>query len=236
MSAGTARSCPRGVTSRHGHACALAIGAVALSAATRLPWVRPSPDDHRHQGRRPCLTSTHQRQGGDRTPARHRRGRGRPARSRAGPGRFHVSETDNATQRLVEAGARLVAPPTRTPCDSRNARLRDHDGVQLTLVTELVAPGVMWRLDVGRRRPSACWSRAGGRKVSCSPESTSIGTSRTARSPQAVLHTTCGSPACLRAAKAVQPSRDPGPLSVRPGTDTVGRWPAPPETASPTIG
>lgn len=44
---------------------------------------------------------------------------------------------DAATQRLVDAGARLVAMPTRTPWDSRNARLRDPDGVQLTLFTEL---------------------------------------------------------------------------------------------------
>ncbi len=53
---------------------------------------------------------------------------------------FHVPDSDSATQRLVEAGARLVAPPTRTPWNSRNARLRDPDGVQLTLFTELVTP------------------------------------------------------------------------------------------------
>lgn len=57
------------------------------------------------------------------------------------PGRVRVAlqvpDSVTATQRLVDAGARLVAPPTRTPWDSRNARLRDPDGVQLTLFTEL---------------------------------------------------------------------------------------------------
>lgn len=57
------------------------------------------------------------------------------------PGRvrvaFQVPDSDTTTERLVTAGARLVAPPTRTPWDSRNARLRDPDGHQLTLFTEL---------------------------------------------------------------------------------------------------
>lgn len=59
------------------------------------------------------------------------------------PGRvrvaFQVADSDAATQDLVEAGARLVALPTRTPWGSRNARLRDPDGIQLTLFTELEA-------------------------------------------------------------------------------------------------
>jgi uncharacterized glyoxalase superfamily protein PhnB len=59
------------------------------------------------------------------------------------PGRvrvaFQVTDSDAATQELVEAGARLVALPARTPWDSRNARLRDPDGIQLTLFTELAA-------------------------------------------------------------------------------------------------
>ena len=50
---------------------------------------------------------------------------------------FQVPDSDDATERLVEAGAQLVAPPTRTPWHSRNARLRVLDGQQLTLFTEL---------------------------------------------------------------------------------------------------
>lgn len=53
---------------------------------------------------------------------------------------FQVPDSDTATQRLVAAGAQLVAPPTRTPWNSSNARLRDLDGVQLTLFTELGGP------------------------------------------------------------------------------------------------
>lgn len=57
------------------------------------------------------------------------------------PGRvrvaFQVPDSDATTEELVDAGARLVALPTRTPWNSRNARLRDPDGVQLTLFTEL---------------------------------------------------------------------------------------------------
>ena len=50
---------------------------------------------------------------------------------------LQVPDCESATEQLVRAGARLVAPPTRTPWDSRNARLRDLDGNQLTLFTEL---------------------------------------------------------------------------------------------------
>lgn len=57
------------------------------------------------------------------------------------PGRvrvaFQVPDSDTAADRLVAAGARLVAPPTPTPWDSRNARLRGPDDQQLTLFTEL---------------------------------------------------------------------------------------------------
>lgn len=60
------------------------------------------------------------------------------------PGRvrvaFQVPDSGRATDRLVDAGAQLVAPPTRTPWDSRNSRLRAPDGVQLTLFTELAPP------------------------------------------------------------------------------------------------
>lgn len=56
------------------------------------------------------------------------------------PGRirvaFQVPDGDDATARLVDAGAELVAPPTRTPWESRNSRLRAPDGIQLTLFTE----------------------------------------------------------------------------------------------------
>ncbi len=59
------------------------------------------------------------------------------------PGRvrvaFRVPDSDAATEELVEAGARLVSLPTPTPWDSRNARLRDPDGLQLTLFTEPAA-------------------------------------------------------------------------------------------------
>jgi len=50
---------------------------------------------------------------------------------------FEVDDTTDATQRLVEGGAELVAPPTRTPWDSLNARLEGPAGLQLTLFQEL---------------------------------------------------------------------------------------------------
>ena len=57
------------------------------------------------------------------------------------PGRvrlaFQVPDSTHTTEKLVAGGARLVAPPTRTPWNSRNARLRDPEGIQLTLFTEL---------------------------------------------------------------------------------------------------
>lgn len=60
------------------------------------------------------------------------------------PGRvrvaLQVADAGAATEVAVAAGARLVAPPTRTPWDSRNARLRAPDGHQLTLFTELATP------------------------------------------------------------------------------------------------
>lgn len=60
------------------------------------------------------------------------------------PGRvrvaFQVPDSDAATLRLVAAGAQLVAPPTRTPWDTSNARLRDPDGAQLTLFTGHAGP------------------------------------------------------------------------------------------------
>jgi lactoylglutathione lyase len=60
------------------------------------------------------------------------------------PGRvriaFQVPDSERTTEALIGAGARLVAPPTTTPWRSRNARLRDPEGMQLTLFTEL-GPG-----------------------------------------------------------------------------------------------
>jgi lactoylglutathione lyase len=50
---------------------------------------------------------------------------------------FEVADSRATTQRLVDAGATLVAEPTRTPWDSLNARLDAPGGVQLTLFQEL---------------------------------------------------------------------------------------------------
>lgn len=57
------------------------------------------------------------------------------------PGRvrvaLQVADSGAVTDRLVAAGAQLIAPPTRTPWESLNARLLDPEGQQLTLFTEL---------------------------------------------------------------------------------------------------
>jgi lactoylglutathione lyase len=50
---------------------------------------------------------------------------------------FEVADADGATRRLIEAGAELIAPPTRTPWDSVNSRLGGPAGLQLTLFEEL---------------------------------------------------------------------------------------------------
>jgi lysophospholipase L1-like esterase/predicted enzyme related to lactoylglutathione lyase len=50
---------------------------------------------------------------------------------------FEVADSAAAAQRLVEAGAELVAPPTETPWRSLNARLGAPAGLQLTLFQEL---------------------------------------------------------------------------------------------------
>jgi uncharacterized glyoxalase superfamily protein PhnB len=50
---------------------------------------------------------------------------------------FEVADAGEVTERLVEAGAELVAPPTRTPWDSLNSRLEGPGGLQLTLFQEL---------------------------------------------------------------------------------------------------
>ena len=50
---------------------------------------------------------------------------------------FEVDDSAAATDRLVAAGAELLAPPTRTPWGSLNARLEGPAGLQLTLFQEL---------------------------------------------------------------------------------------------------
>ena len=50
---------------------------------------------------------------------------------------FEVADAEAATGELVEAGADLVAAPTRTPWDSLNSRLEAPAGLQLTLFEEL---------------------------------------------------------------------------------------------------
>jgi predicted enzyme related to lactoylglutathione lyase len=50
---------------------------------------------------------------------------------------FEVDDARAATDALEAAGATVVAPPTRTPWDSLNARLDAPGGLQLTLFTEL---------------------------------------------------------------------------------------------------
>jgi len=50
---------------------------------------------------------------------------------------FEVDDSTSATQRLVAGGAELLAPPTRTPWGSLNARFEGPAGLQLTLFQEL---------------------------------------------------------------------------------------------------
>jgi len=56
-------------------------------------------------------------------------------------GKFRVAlEVDDSaaiTAQLAEAGATVIAEPTRTPWNSLNARLETPGGIQLTLFTEL---------------------------------------------------------------------------------------------------
>lgn len=52
---------------------------------------------------------------------------------------FEVTEVDAATTALAAAGAKVIAPPVRTPWNSRNARLDGPAGVQVTLFQELAA-------------------------------------------------------------------------------------------------
>lgn len=50
---------------------------------------------------------------------------------------FEVADSTEATERLVEMGAELIAPPTETPWRSLNARLAAPAGLQITLFQEL---------------------------------------------------------------------------------------------------
>jgi lactoylglutathione lyase len=49
---------------------------------------------------------------------------------------FEVADAEGVTDRLVEAGAELLAPPTRTPWDSLNSRLHAPGGLQITVFEE----------------------------------------------------------------------------------------------------
>ncbi|WP_066361001.1 VOC family protein [Herbidospora mongoliensis] len=50
---------------------------------------------------------------------------------------LEVPDTESTTALLEEHGADVLAPPTRTPWNSLNARLTAPDGLQLTLFEEL---------------------------------------------------------------------------------------------------
>ena len=53
---------------------------------------------------------------------------------------FEVTDAEGVTRELVQAGAELIAEPTRTPWDSLNSRLSAPAGLQLTLFEELGTP------------------------------------------------------------------------------------------------
>jgi predicted enzyme related to lactoylglutathione lyase len=50
---------------------------------------------------------------------------------------FEVDDATTTTARLAEAGADVIAEPTRTPWNSLNSRLEAPGSLQLTLFTEL---------------------------------------------------------------------------------------------------
>jgi lactoylglutathione lyase len=50
---------------------------------------------------------------------------------------LEVDDSAETTARLTDAGADVIAEPTRTPWNSLNARLATPGGIQLTLFTEL---------------------------------------------------------------------------------------------------
>ncbi|MFB2600294.1 VOC family protein [Herbiconiux sp. P17] len=50
---------------------------------------------------------------------------------------FEVDDSAAATQALADAGAEVIAPPTRTPWNSLNSRLHTTADLQITLFQEL---------------------------------------------------------------------------------------------------
>jgi catechol 2,3-dioxygenase-like lactoylglutathione lyase family enzyme len=52
---------------------------------------------------------------------------------------FEVDDSAAVTDRLIAAGAEQVAPPTRTPWESINARLEAPAGLQITVFQETVS-------------------------------------------------------------------------------------------------
>lgn len=50
---------------------------------------------------------------------------------------FQVDDSAATTSKLADAGARVIAEPTRTPWNSLNSRLEAPGALQLTLFTEL---------------------------------------------------------------------------------------------------
>jgi catechol 2,3-dioxygenase-like lactoylglutathione lyase family enzyme len=50
---------------------------------------------------------------------------------------FEVEDTPRVTTNLASAGAEIIAPPTRTPWNSLNARLAAPADLQLTIFAEL---------------------------------------------------------------------------------------------------
>lgn len=50
---------------------------------------------------------------------------------------FEVSDTSETTDRLLEAGAGMIAAPTVTPWNSLNSRLEAPAGLQITIFEEL---------------------------------------------------------------------------------------------------
>jgi len=66
---------------------------------------------------------------------------------------LEVDDSDGTTKRLADAGATVIAEPTRTPWDSLNARLEGPAGLQLTLFTELTDVNAT-QDDTSRNKPS----------------------------------------------------------------------------------
>ena len=59
---------------------------------------------------------------------------------------FEVDDAAAVSQRLEEAGATAVAPPTRTPWESLNARFDAPAGLHITVFEELQSPEVRSQL------------------------------------------------------------------------------------------